>query len=120
MLHRRIGHGDNFKVIGVVFDSILPVYDAARKITHRGWVAITDVAESTKLLLNNSIFVCCVENVTSTCYHAAPSVLNGIDKQQRRFLRELARALAPSIGNDCDMESLLTTASFTPRRISSR
>ena len=38
LLHRRFGLGDNFKLLGVVFDSGLLMHDAARTIaTEAGW-----------------------------------------------------------------------------------
>ena len=96
LLHRRFGAGNNFKILGVTFDSALLMHTAAREVaTEAGW-RLQALLKVRRFFTTPEIFLMYkaqilsyIESKTSGLYHAAPSVLDRIDRVQRRFLREL-------------------------------
>ena len=96
ILHKRFSHGESFKLLGVMFDPALLMHEAARAIaTEAGWRLQTLLkvrrffTMPELFLMYKAQILSYVESGTPALYHAAPSVLNRIDRVQRRFLREL-------------------------------
>ena len=96
LIHRRFSHGDNVKLLGVVFDPALLMHDAARTVaTEAGW-RLQTLLKVRRFFATPEIFrmykiqvLSYIESGTPALYHAAPSVLHRIDRVQLRFLREL-------------------------------
>ena len=96
LIHRRFSLGDNFKLLGVVFDPALLMHDAARTVaTEAGW-RLQTLFKLRRFFTTPEVFrmykaqvLSYIESGTPALYHAAPSVLDRIDRVQRRFLREL-------------------------------
>ena len=96
ILHKRFSHGENFKLLGVVFDPALLMHEAVRSVaTEAGW-RLQTLLRVRRFFTTPETFrmykaqvLSYVESGTPALYHAAPSVLNRIDMVQRRFLREL-------------------------------
>ena len=96
LLHRSLHAGGEFKILGVHFDGQLLMHTACRIVaTEAGW-------RLKQLLRNRRYFttpelmrlykaqvLSYIESSTPGVYHAAPSVLDRVDRVQRRFLREL-------------------------------
>ncbi len=96
ILHRTLHHGDNFKVLGCLFDSQLRMLEAARHVaTEAGWrlknlLRVKRFFTTPEVVrLYKAQILSYVESSTPALYHAAPSTLDRIDRVQRRFLREL-------------------------------
>ena len=96
ILHRHLHHGENFKVLGCVFDSQLLMHAAARYVaTEAGW-RLKTLLRSRRfftfpeiLRLYKAQILSFIESSTAALCHAAPSTLERIDRVQWRFLREL-------------------------------
>ena len=96
LLHSRFQHGDDFKLLGVVFDTQLLMHRAAREIaTEAGW-RLQTLLKVRRFFTTPEIFrlykaqvLSYIEGCTPAIFHAAPSVLDRIDRVQRRFLREM-------------------------------
>ena len=96
VLHRAFFSGEDFKILGVLFDPQLLMHAASRTVaTEAGW-------RLRKLLRSRQFFttpelmhlykaqiLSYIESSTPGLYHAAPSVLERMDRVQRRLLREL-------------------------------
>ena len=96
ILHRRLHYGENFKVLGCVFDSQLLMHAAARHVaTEAGWrlkVLLRSKRYFTTpelVRLYKAQILSFVESSTSALYHAAASTLSRIDRVQDRFLSEI-------------------------------
>ena len=96
ILHRTFHHGDNFKVLGCVFDSQLLMHAGARHVaTEAGWrlkaLLRTRRHFTTPELvrLYKAQILSFIESSTPALLHAAPTTLSGIDRVQARFLREV-------------------------------
>ena len=96
LLHRHLYWGENFKVLGCVYDAQLLMHAAARHVaTEAGWRLRTLLnsrrffSTPEMMRLYKAQVLSFVESSTPALYHAAPSVLEKIDRVQRRFLREL-------------------------------
>ncbi len=96
LLHRTRGHGGNFTILGVEFDTGLYMHCACHNIaTEAGWRLKTllrtrrfhTTAEMVKLY--KSQILTFIESRTEGIHHAAPSVLQCVDRVRRRFLREM-------------------------------
>ena len=106
ILHRHLHHGDDFKVLGCVFDSQLLMHAAARHIaTEAGW-RLKTLLRSRRFFtlpelmrLYKAQILSFVESSTAALYHAAPSTLERVDRIQRRLLRELGLSEAEAL---CD------------------
>ena len=106
LLHRRFYWGDDFKLLGVVFDTQLLMHRAAREIaTEAGW-RLQTLLRVRRFFTTPELFrmykaqvLSYVESGTPALYHAAPSVLDRIDRVQRRFLRELACSETDALKN---------------------
>ena len=95
-LHRAFFEGENFKILGCLFDPQLLMHAACRMVaTEAGW-------RLRKLLRSRQFFttpelmhlykaqiLSYIESSTPGVYHAAPSVLERVDRVQLRLLREL-------------------------------
>ena len=96
LLHRRFWSGENFKILGVIFDPALLMHAAACEIaTEAGW-RLQALLKVRRFFTTPELFqmykaqvLSYIESSTPGLYHAAPTVLNRIDRVQRRFLREL-------------------------------
>ena len=96
LLHRRFFSGDDFKLLGVVFDPQLLMHRAAREVaTEAGW-RLQTLLKVRRFFTTPELFrmykaqvLSYVESGTPALYHAARSVLDRVDRVQRRFLREL-------------------------------
>ena len=96
LLHHRFHFGDDFKILGVLFDPALLMHSAVRKVaTEAGWRLRTLLR--VRRFFNTPEFfrmyktqiLSYVESSTPGLYHAAPSVLDRVNRVQRRFLREV-------------------------------
>ena len=96
LVHRRFYSGEDFKLLGVVFDSALLMHHAAREVaTEAGW-RLQTLLKVRRFFTTPELFrmykaqvLSFLESGTPALYHAAPSVLDRVDRVQRRFLREL-------------------------------
>ena len=96
VLHRSLQFGENFKVLGCVFDTQLQMHAAARHVaTEAGW-RLQTLLRSRRFFSPKEIVhlykaqvLSFIESSTPGLYHAAPSTLERIDRVQRRFLREV-------------------------------
>ena len=96
ILHRKLFFGDDFKVLGCVFDSQLLMHAAARHVaTEAGWRLRTLMRSKQYfttpelMRLYKCQILSFVESSTPGLYHAAPTTLDRVDRVQRRFLREI-------------------------------
>ena len=96
ILHRRLFYGDNFKVLGCVFDPQLRMLEAAKHIaTEAGWRLKTLLrgkrffTTPEIMRLYKAQILSFIESSTPAIYHAAPSILARVDRVQDRFLREI-------------------------------
>ena len=96
LLHRRFWFGEDFKILGVVFDPALLMHSAACEVaTEAGW-RLQALLKVRRFFTIPELFrmykaqvLSYIESSTPALYHAASSVLDRIDRVQRRFLREL-------------------------------
>ncbi len=96
VLHQRLHHGENFKVLGCIFDCQLLMHAGARHVaTEAGWrlkalLRSRQYFTTPELVrLYKAQILSFVESSTPALYHAAPSTLSRIDRVQTRFLREV-------------------------------
>ncbi len=96
LLHHRFHFGEDYKLLGVVFDTSLLMHRAAREVaTEAGWrlqtlLRVRRFFSTPELFrLYKTQVLSYMESGTPALYHAAPSVLDRVDRVQRRFLREL-------------------------------
>ena len=94
LLHRTLHQGDNFRVLGVHFDPQLRMDHAARVVsTEAGWrlqkLLRARRFYSTRELVHlyKAQVLSYLESSTPGLYHAAHSVLDKVDRVQRRLLR---------------------------------
>ena len=95
-IHRTRSFGDNFKILGVLFDCQLTMRSAAQEIAREaGWKAKALLrcrrfySQGELVKLYKAQVLSFIESRTPAIHHAAPSVLDAIDRVQRRFLREV-------------------------------
>ena len=95
-IHRTQCFGENFKILGVSFDCQLTMEAASREVSQdAGWRLRTLLRCRRFFSIGQLVFLykaqilTFIESRTSALHHAAPSVLNTIDRVQRRFLREI-------------------------------
>ncbi len=95
-IHRTRAFGEDFKILGVLFDCQLTMGSAAHEIaTESGWKVKSILrcrrfySQSELMKLYKAQVLSFIESRTSAIHHAAPSVLDKIDRVQRRFLREI-------------------------------
>ena len=96
LLHRRFHHGEDFKILGVAFDTGLLMHKAAREIATEGGWRLQTLLRVRRFFTTPELFglykaqiLSYMESGTPALFHAAPSVLDRVDRVQRRFLREL-------------------------------
>ena len=96
LLHRTFHEGGDFKILGVLFDDQLLMHTACRTVaTEAGW-RLKQLLRCRRFFstpemvhLYKAQVLSYIESSTPGVYHAAPSVLDRIDRVQRRFLREI-------------------------------
>ena len=96
ILHRTLYHGDDFKVLGCVFDVQLLMHAAARHVAiEAGW-RLKSLLRTRRYFttpdlvrLYKAQILSFVESSTPALYHASATTLFRIDRIQDRFLREL-------------------------------
>ena len=96
LLHRTLYAGEDFKILGVLFDPQLLMHAACRHVaTEAGW-RLQKLLKSRRYFttpelvhLYKAQVLSFIESSTPGVYHAASSVLDRVDRVQRRFLREL-------------------------------
>ena len=96
LMRRFRALGPNFRLLGVTFDPQLLMHDGTRKIAvEAGW-RLQAILRPRRFFttpelvrLYKALVVSYVESGTPAYYHAAPSVLDCINRVQRRFLRAL-------------------------------
>ena len=95
IVSRAQPHGDPFKLIGVTFDCMLRMDLCVRETVNQASWKLTTILrtrrfhEVTRLVqVCKSKILSCVEYHTPAVYHAASTILAGIDAIQRHFLRE--------------------------------
>ena len=96
VLHRRLHQGEDFKILGVIFDGALRMRTAARNIaTEAGW-RLQRLLKARRFFtipelvrLYKAQILSYIESSTPGIYHAATSVLSCVDRVQGRFLREI-------------------------------
>ena len=106
LLHRRFYKGDNFKLLGVVFDVQLLMHSASSQVaTEAGW-RLQKLLQVRRYFSTPELFrmykaqvLSYLESGTPAFYHAARSVLEPIDHVQRRFLRELGYSVRAALAD---------------------
>ena len=96
LLHRRLHSEGEFKILGVLFDAQLLMHTAARHVaTEAGW-RLQQLLKGRRFFTTPELMhlykaqvLSFVESSTPGLYHAAPTVLDRVDRVQRRLLREL-------------------------------
>ena len=95
-IHRTRYFGDNFKILGVQFDCQLTMRDAAQEVAREAGWKVRSILRCRRFYstpelvkLYKSQVLSFIESRTAALHHAAPSVLDVIDRVQRRFLREV-------------------------------
>ena len=96
ILDRAAPVGNNFEIIGVVFDTKLQMHDAAARLTAEAGWRIKAIVRTMKFYDAKSLirlYKCHVlsflEAASPACAHAAPSVLKPIDDVQIKFLEQI-------------------------------
>lgn len=94
-LHRGRNFGDDFKILGVLYDTQLTMVAAVLEVAREaGWRLKTLLrcrrfyTTPQLVKLYKSQILSYIESSTPAIHHAAPSVLDKVDRVQRRFLRE--------------------------------
>ncbi len=96
ILHRSRSVGESFRLLGVIFDPQLRMHDAINKLAvDAGW-RLRALLRSRRfhtrvasVRLYKAQVLSFLEAATPAMAHAAPSLLDRIDRVQRRFLREI-------------------------------
>ena len=95
-LHRTRHFGEPFKILGVLFDCQLTMHAAVEEIAKESSWKLRALLRCRKyysqkelVKLYKAQILSYIESRTSGLHHAAPSVLDGIDRVQRRFLHEI-------------------------------
>ncbi len=95
-IHRTRSFGDDFKILGVLYDCQLTMSSAIREIAKEaGWKVKTLLrcrrfyCQRELVKLYKAQVLSFIESRTPAIHHAAPSVLDSVDRVQRRFLREV-------------------------------
>ncbi len=95
-IHRTRYFGENFKILGVQFDCQLTMRDAAQEVAREAGWKVRSILRCRRFYstpelvkLYKSQVLSFIESRTAALHHAAPSVLDVIDRVQRRFLREV-------------------------------
>ena len=95
-IHRTKSFGEDFKILGVLFDCQLQMGSAAREISKEAGWKVKALLRCRKFYpqrelvkLYKAQVLSFIESRTPAIHHAAPSVLDTIDRVQRRFLREV-------------------------------
>ena len=96
VLHRRKPDGDSFRILGILWDTKLTMLAECQEVAVRaGWKLKTllrtkrffSLKDMVRLYKSHVLPI--LEFPTAAVFHAATSVLELLDKVQRRFLREV-------------------------------
>ena len=108
ILHRRLGTENNFRNLGVTFDTKLTMAEAAAEISREGGWRVSALLKPRRFFkldelmrLYKSQVLSYLENATPAIYHAADSHLDLIDRVQRRFLREVGLSESDALEHFC-------------------
>ena len=95
-IHRGRHFGDDFKILGVLFDCQLTMGAAAVEVSREAGWRLKSLLRCRRFYsigqlvrLYKAQILSFIESRTPALHHAAPSVLDCIDRVQRRFLREI-------------------------------
>ena len=95
-LHRTRSFGEEFKILGVLFDCQLTMQAAAQEVARESGWKVRSLLRCRRFYttpelvkLYKSQVLSYIESRTPALHHAAPSVLDSIDRVQRRFIREV-------------------------------
>ena len=96
ILHRTMHFGEDFKVLGCVFDPQLQMHAAARHVaTEAGWRLHT-LLRSRRFFSSKDVIhiykaqiLSFIESSTPGIFHAAPSTLERVDRVQKKLPREI-------------------------------
>ncbi len=93
---KKRSFGEDFKILGVIIDCKLTMRAAAKEISREaGWKVKSLLrcrrfyTQKELVKLYKAQVLSYIESKTAAIHHAAPSVLDAIDRVQRRFLREI-------------------------------
>ena len=96
MLHRTRGYGDGFRLLGINFDECLRMNAAVSELGREAGWRLKSILRPRRFFskhqlinLYKSQVLSYLESGTAAYYHAADSVLQSIDRVQRRLVREL-------------------------------
>ena len=96
ILHRRWSHGEDFLLLGVLFDCELRMHSAISRLARKAGWRLQAILRPRRFFrqfelvnLYKSLVLSYLESGLAAYFHAAPSVLLPIDRVQRRLLREL-------------------------------
>ena len=96
ILHRSRHHGNNFKILGCIFDPQLRMLQAAKHVAKEAGWRLRTLLRTKRFFttpelmrLYKAQILSFVESSTPALYHAAPTNLAWIDRVQNRFLRDI-------------------------------
>ncbi len=96
VLHRTRAHGDDFLLLGILFDCELRMHSAVSRLSREAGWRLQAILRPRRFFherdlvnLYKSLVLSYIESGVPAYCHAAPSVLDPIDRVQRRLLREL-------------------------------
>jgi hypothetical protein len=97
VIHHVFGEGDDFKLLGVVFDVKLSMSSAVDAIVQKAGPKLTALLRTrfcydseAMIQCYKSHVLCVLEAANSSIYHACDTVLARLDTLQHRFLRRLS------------------------------
>ena len=96
ILHRSRSLGDDFLLLGVLFDCELRMHSAASRVAREAGWRLQAILRPQRFFrewetvsLYKALVLSYIESGMVAYFHAAPSVLHPIDRVQRRLVREL-------------------------------
>ena len=106
ILHRSCYYGENFKILGCVFDPQLRMLDAAKHVAREAGWRLKTLLRTRKFFttpelvhLYKAQILSYMESSTAALYHAAPTNLAWIDRVQHRFLKEIGLSELEAVRN---------------------
>ena len=96
IISRAYPHGDDFELLGVLFDCKLVMENAVQSIATKANAKLRALLRARRhmsipdaMVQFKAHILCLLEYPTPAVYHASDSVLAALDRVQARFLREL-------------------------------
>ncbi len=96
ILHRQRSHGDDFLLLGILFDCELRMHSAISRLAREAGWRLQAILRPRRFFrqfelmnLYKALVLSYLESGLSAYFHAAPFVLMPIDRIQKRLLREL-------------------------------